>query len=703
MKSNEKKYNIWLCDLTYTQQTIASDVMPNAIGGIASYCGKEFGNEVNFELVKRPEELAEWFETRSLPQVIGFSNYAWNEALSRHFARKIKTVFPKIIIVMGGPNYPLNLEERERFFRNSYCDFYIVKEAEVAFTNLISKLIRTNFNTELIKESIPSIDYIDNKGNFVPYTKYARRIQNLEEIPSSYTTGSLDRFFDGSWLPIIQTNRGCPFSCTFCVEGNAFYTKVYKSGSERVKEELGYIAEKMNAIKGQKRFDLHIADSNFGMYPEDVETAQFISKLQENYGYPEYINVATGKNKKERVLQIAKLVNGALRLSGSIQSLDHHVLKNIKRSNINLDDLIQLSLEAKQIGANSYSEIILGLPGDSITAHFESIKKIMDAKFNIVCLYQLMLLPGTDMGSNESRSRFGFKTAFRVIPRCYGTYHFLGEEISIAEIEEIVVSNNDITFEEYLDARFMHLVINTFYNDGVYKDIFPLLTLLKIPKYEWLKKIHEFKSSKFNELRNVFIEETKSELWETYEDLYVFTSDPKHINKFFSGDIGSNLIFKYKLVSITEYTETLYEVAYLTLKELIEEKGKTEYLAVSKEVLRFCTNKMKSLFDLNKRIINDYFSFDVEKLTRDKDYEKWRNYCLNEPEALQFFRTEEQFNLLNRYIKIYGNNITGLSRIIAKVYVGRLLRHTQKTILSKKDKLNLSFGQSKMTGLNPFV
>ena len=32
---------VWLCDLTYTQQSISSDAIPYAIGGIASYINEK--------------------------------------------------------------------------------------------------------------------------------------------------------------------------------------------------------------------------------------------------------------------------------------------------------------------------------------------------------------------------------------------------------------------------------------------------------------------------------------------------------------------------------------------------------------------------------------------------------------------------------------------------------------------------------------
>ena len=81
---------VWLCDLTYTQQTISSDVMPAAVGCIATYAQKKLGDRIEVRLFKFPEKLARALADSPPPHVIGFSNYIWNRDLSSEFARVIK-------------------------------------------------------------------------------------------------------------------------------------------------------------------------------------------------------------------------------------------------------------------------------------------------------------------------------------------------------------------------------------------------------------------------------------------------------------------------------------------------------------------------------------------------------------------------------------------------------------------------------------
>ena len=74
------------------------------------------------------------------------------------------------------------------------------------------------------------------------------------------------------------------------------------------------------------RNDLWIADSNFGMYTQDLETCEMIGKCQQQYNWPEYIQVDTGKNNKPRVLAGARLVNGAIRLADKAVESVHPII-----------------------------------------------------------------------------------------------------------------------------------------------------------------------------------------------------------------------------------------------------------------------------------------------------------------------------------------------------------------------------------------
>ena len=107
------------------------------------------------------------------------------------------------------------------------------------------------------------------------------RRRDLDEIPSPYLTGYMDKFFDGKLSPMMETNRGCPFSCTFCHEGNQLISKVNYFSIDRVKAELDYIAAAVQRAPILIS-NLMFADPNFAMYERDYEIVEHIERFNKS-------------------------------------------------------------------------------------------------------------------------------------------------------------------------------------------------------------------------------------------------------------------------------------------------------------------------------------------------------------------------------------------------------------------------------------
>jgi radical SAM superfamily enzyme YgiQ (UPF0313 family) len=671
---------IWLADLTYTQQTIAADVIPSAVGCIAMYTEHCVPLAHPIRIFKYPEKLAEALDNGERPDLIGFSNYVWNGSLADGFAKMIKAHLPETIVVFGGPNYPTTSEAQARYLKeHSAVDFYIIKEGEVAFARLVQALIDNGGSVETVKKlRLPSVHCQTTEGE-VLLPEPAPRIDDLSKIPSPYTSGRLDEFFDGRLLPIIQTNRGCPFTCTFCVEGTQYFIKVSRNSQQNIQAELDYIGRKMQELRSAGgRNDLFIADSNFGMYQEDLDTARSLAETRQRYGWPEYINVATGKNQKERVLEASRIIDGALRLSGSVQSLDPVVLENIKRKNINAEELFALGLQANAVGANTYSEIILALPGDSLKAHLATIQTVMNAGFTNIYLFQLMLLPGTDMATEESKKKFGMVTRFRVLPRCYGYYTVFGKTVVAAEIEEICVANSTLSFEDYLLARRFHLVVTIFHNDGVFASLLKLLRSLSVPVFRWMEILSTASvPDGLQPLFDSFLKATASELWDDREQLERFAYQPEVIDKFISGELGNNLLFVHKTLGITLYLDQLAEFARTTLKQCLQEFAcdNQHVLAFVDDALKYHCACVRNLFHDQDVVPVVMLQYDVAAFLSGHHEGVIEEYRLESQTPYHFLLDDSQSALITRYLSIYGDSAVAIGRILSKVHVKKLFRH----------------------------
>lgn len=676
---------IWLADLTHTHQTVASDVMPAGVAGIGEYLAREWPGLTDLRIFKFPEALSAAF-AEDQPDVLGVSNYVWNANLGHAFLRRAKELRPDIVTVMGGPNFPTDAEEqRQALEQTPWLDFHVMKEGEAAFLELVGALAEHGRDAiKATRHDIANTLYLDADGRLVQPTRI-ERIVDLDAIPSPYLTGRLAPFFDGRLLPVIQTNRGCPFSCSFCTEGQAYWTKVRPKSAELIHREIAYIAEKMAELpQHERRRDLLIADSNFGMFNEDLDTCRVLRDVQDQYGYPQYINVATGKNKKERVLEAAKLVRGAMKLSGSVQSTDAEVLKNIKRSNISTEQILELAMKAAEIGANTYSEVILGLPGDTVETHFSTLKTLVDAGFNTLSMYQLMVLPGTELGAATTKAAYGMVCRYRAIPRCFGTYDIFGRPTPVAEIEEICVQTNSLSYEDYLACRKMNLIVNIFYNDGVFSEINKVLRGRGLSVWQWMLAVNTSRHAGFNDLIGDFLADTRNELHESRAALEAETADPANIQDYVEGRRGSNLMFKYKALSLTRFFEQVCGAvaetvaAYLAANGVVDEAIDT----LIAEIIAYKRLQVEGIFLFEDKPHSYVFQYDIAALSAVEDVRDIARFRFAQPTRLDFYHTPEQSQSIASYLNIFGGDVIGLTRILSRVFLKQFFRQPRPLDLS---------------------
>lgn len=670
---------VWLCDLTYTDPAIAAELIPNAIGGIATFTETQVELPALIRLYKYPEKLIAELERDGFPDVIGFSNYVWNSALSYALAAAIKRHSPKTVVVFGGPNYPSQASEQEAFFKaRPAVDFYIIKEGEVPFANLIAAIAEHGGDLDAVKRlGLPSVHALCADGTPVLPTT-AERLRDLTAIPSPYVTGRLDEFFDGKLLPIIQTNRGCPFSCTYCVEGTRYYNKVYRNSVDKLTQELEHISARMAEARAKGgRNDLFIADSNFAMYAEDIDVCHAIADVKARTGWPEYINVATGKNKKERVLEASRILGGGLRLAGSVQSLDPTVLENIQRANISADILMDLALKASEVNANSYSEVILGLPGETLDSHLGTLRTVINAGFTYVVPYQLMLLMGSEMGSREHRERFGMKVHFRVLPRCFGRYTLKGQEIRVAEIEEICTGTETLSFADYLESRRFHLLVAIFYNDSVFSILTKMLRQAGVELYRWLHLLSEMEVSPgLRALLDNFAAETRDELWEKRDDLAAFIQQDGVVGRYQGGELGRNLIFWYKTLSMTECMDELAGAARVaTLACLDEADAATpERVRFVEEAVLFHALRLRNTFHQLDDVPTATLTYDFGRYEADVVPGPIADYRLAAPTEVSFVLDEQQKQRMLNFRRLFGDTVYGRVRTVQRAFVRKLFR-----------------------------
>ena len=109
---------------------------------------------------------------------------------------------------------------------------------------------------------------------------------------------------------------------------------------------------------------LHLADLNFGMYPQDKLVCEYLLKKRK-YNWPLQIMATTGKNNKKRVSEITSILGDMFSVNMSLQSMNMATLENIKRANIRQEDIIAVNNHLRAAGRSTKAELIVPLPGET--------------------------------------------------------------------------------------------------------------------------------------------------------------------------------------------------------------------------------------------------------------------------------------------------------------------------------------------------
>jgi len=671
--ATNQKIRVGFADLTHTGKGVSSIMFPYGISLVASYALKKFGDKIEADIFKYPKNLQSFLE-KTPPKIMCFSCYHWTTNISYEFAKRIKKKYPETIIVFGGPNFLLDVSDKKKYLEKyPSIDFYLEKEGELAFAELLKKLLEYNFDIKTIKEKgikIPNCHYLYKNqifsGQFLP------RLSNLDEIPSPYLSGMLDKFFDDVLIPCIQLTRGCPFTCAYCQESASYFNKISRCSYKRAKDELEYIA-KRNVVP-----ELVIADSNFGMYEEDLEFSRQIAEIQDKYDWPKFISGSTGKNQKKRVIEATRILKGRLAVFAAVQSTDPTVLKNIQRQNVGINESIEIAKTSEEYGANSISEVILCLPGDTKQAHFKSMLDMIDARINVIRSHQLIMLLGTVLGQKEYREKYGMITHFRVYPRCFGKYELYGEKFSAFEIEDICVTTNTMSYEDYINCRKFDLTIEIFYNGEIFYEIFQFLKQKNIKISYLIKKLHEKISSKTSPLSSIygdFLKVGEENSWENIEEFERFLNRPETINKYIQGIFGINEQLDYRAVAFFEKMDQLHKIMYETVKQITIESKKLndEDIHYLNELSEFSLMRKGNLISSNQNFVK-VFHYDFIKLASCKFNANPFSFKVEKGITIKIAHSQAQRNLISKYIKQYGSSLEGLGLILSRFYINKLYR-----------------------------
>lgn len=375
--------------------------------------------------------IADAVEALKDADLVGFSTYVWNGRISLEIARRLKALKPGIVIVFGGPHVP---DQPEAFLRaNPQIDLAVHNEGERTFLKLLEAWPNRDAWTGLAGVSLVKPD-----GSFVRNPNIDR-VRDLDEIPSPFLEGAFDSIMaanpNESWIGLWETNRGCPFRCTFCDWGSATAGKVTKFGEERLFAEVDWFAEK-------KIEYIFCCDANFGIQKRDVDIANYVADVKKKSGYPVALSVQNTKNATERAYLTQKILSDAGLNKGvalSMQSVDMPTLEAIKRDNISLNTYMELQRRFTKDKVETYSDLILGLPGETYESFVKGVDQLMEnGQHNRIQFNNLSILPNAEMGDPAYQKKYGMVTIESKIINIHGERVELDDDVP--EVQDLVIA-----------------------------------------------------------------------------------------------------------------------------------------------------------------------------------------------------------------------------------------------------------------------
>jgi len=491
-------------------------------------------------------------------------------------------------------------------------------------------------------------------------------------LPSPYLTGLLDNFLtDPNTIPLFETNRGCPFNCTYCTWGIAALSKVRQRSLEIVFNELEYVAE-----NSAKQVSWIFCDANFGLLKRDVKIAEKLRQIMDKFGYPVNVTLWHSKNTGSRNIEIAKLIKDS-RGYIAIQSVDPVVLKNCGRGNIQIDDLkIQIDYYKK----NSFevsTDILIGLPGETADSHFNTLSTAFNMGFGKIMSYNIRMLPGSQYESHQDRIKYGIKTKFRPIFGAYGEYN----NQKIFEVEESIRATKDMTESELESFKILHWLIYFCWNTNFLKPILNFAQQHGINPNTVLYQLSSTSNSALSNLFSVMQKESLSEWFESYEDIIKHYNQQNNFNEIVNNFTKLNFLWIARLFYDMGAVSILLDETKKIILSNITKKNRIQsvydslnnlYTIVDKLL---CTNLLEKEFRRKEKFSGESLSYvlanpelskykELEtEIYRDKNSVAFCNYYLNP-------KGKKDFSLLNltRFIEAGGDIFfTNKIRLLSKL------------------------------------
>ena len=118
----------------------------------------------------------------------------------------------------------------------------------------------------------------------------------------------------------------------------------------------------------------------------------------------------------------------------------------------------------RETGTRTYSELILGLPGETYRSFISGLAEIFRLGQHFVFeIYPCIILPNAELGRADMLEKFSIKT----VPAQFVRSHCEASEFDLPEYNNIVVETNTLSREEWIRASVFYNLVKSFHGYGL--------------------------------------------------------------------------------------------------------------------------------------------------------------------------------------------------------------------------------------------
>ena len=380
--------------VTANEATFTGNILPLGLGYLAANLPRRHEVRLWDGMLNRDSDnrLALEEIERFRPDVVGVSVWIFNMDSARGFIERIKARFPKVVVVVGGPNVS---GLREKALSLLGADYGITGDGERPFQHLLEMIEQEALSPDKLKNVAGLVYRLPNGGiGSVP-----PRWEEMDGLNCpDYELIRLKDYFAAGFsngphkkhrqVAPIMTTRGCPFACEYCGGGLVTGRKLRCRPVESVVAEIKDLYERFG-VRG-----FNVVDDNFTMnLPYAKQVCRAILKLNlEDVSFAS-INGVRMEYLDEELLGLMKQV-GWEYISIAPESGSQKTLDNM-RKHLKLSLLKEKIALIRSAGLKVFGFFMLGYPGETADDIQMTIDCAAKNDFDIVTFQCFQPLPGT--------------------------------------------------------------------------------------------------------------------------------------------------------------------------------------------------------------------------------------------------------------------------------------------------------------------